>query len=142
MSADAVMLKIQRFLSEEDLFVRLSGDGLVVPYDSTAVFISVLEQKERSLVRFTAPVILEAPDTPELTRWVATDGQQYFFGAAALRMRAEGTVDVVLDHTLLGDFLDREELHAVIGALANTANDLDEQLKGKFGGRRLNEDDL
>lgn len=142
MSADEVLLKIQRMLTEENLFVRLIEDGVVVPYESTAVFIRVLQQESRTLIRFTAPVVIEAPDSPELTRWVATHGQSYFFGSASLQIRDDGKVDVILDHTLLGDFLDREELHAVIVALANTANDLDEELKGKFGGRRLAEDDI
>lgn len=142
MSADEVLLKIQRMLTEEGLYVRLIEDGVVVPYESTAVFIRVLPQESRTLVRFTAPILLEAPDSPELTRWVATAGQSYFFGASNLEVRDDGKVNVILDHTLLGDFLDREELHAVIGAMANTANDLDDELKVKFGGRRLMEEDL
>lgn len=142
MSADEVLLKIQRMLTDEGLFVRLIENGVVVPYETTAVFIRVLAQESRTLIRFTAPIVLEAPDSPELTRWVATSGQSYFFGAANLEIRDDGKVNVILDHTLLGDFLDREELHAVIGAMANTANDLDEEVKAKFGGRRLVEDDI
>jgi hypothetical protein len=135
------MLKVQRLLTEEDLNVRLTADGLVIPFDTTAVFVRVIEQNTRTLIAFQAPMVIAAPDTPELTRWVATDGQMYFFGSARLNPNDDGTADVVLEHTLLGDYLDRDELHSVVAALASTADGLDEDLTEQFGGHRLSDVD-
>jgi hypothetical protein len=42
-----------------------------------------------------------------------------------------------MKHTLLGDYLDEEELHWALYQLLNTADKLDDELKQKFGGKRL-----
>ncbi len=39
-------------------------------------------------------------------------------------------------HTLLGDYLDEEELHNAVGAVVTTADRLDDELQSRFGGKR------
>ncbi|MFT4089006.1 MAG: hypothetical protein QM658_17985, partial [Gordonia sp. (in: high G+C Gram-positive bacteria)] len=48
---------------------------------------------------------------------------------------------VSLKHNLLGDFLDPEELMSAVYGLAFVADDVDDELKAKFGGLRFHEDE-
>ena len=57
-----------------------------------------------------------------------------FFGKAYLHDKG-----VWLAHNLLGDHLDPEELIATLGLLGRTADRIDDELKGDFGGQRFND---
>lgn len=47
-----------------------------------------------------------------------------------------GEVLLIMSHTLLGDYLDEQELrHGVMGILS-AANECDDELQKKFGGKR------
>lgn len=137
MNADALTLKVGRMFAAEGVVANVTREGYIVHYGSTAVSVDILEQRNRTLIHLSAPVLLQVPDTPELARWVATDGQRMYFGSAILVPRDGGVADIFLDHTLLGDYLDEEELHNAVGAVLSTADGLDEELQARFGGKRL-----
>jgi hypothetical protein len=44
--------------------------------------------------------------------------------------------NVAFEHNILGDNLDEPELVATVTALISTANNLDDELQKKFGGKR------
>lgn len=130
-----VKSKIQQILMENELTVTLAPNGFSVPYDSTAVMINVVEQETRTLVMMYVPVLRQVPPSPELFKYIAIEGQQYFFGS----LRYIPDVDqglVAFEQTLLGDYLDGDELMTALAALANTGNDLDDELQKRFGGKR------
>lgn len=134
--AQLVRNKIQQILMDQELMVTLLPDGFQVPFDTTAVNISVLEQETRTLVMMFVPVLREVPPSPELFKYIAIEGQQYFFG----HLRYVPDVDQGLlsfEQTLLGDYLDSDELMSSLAALANTGNELDEELQRRFGGKRF-----
>ena len=134
--AQLVRNKIQQILMDQELMVTLLPDGFQVPFDTTAVNISVLEQETRTLVMMFVPVLREVPPSPELFKYIAIEGQQYFFG----HLRYVPDVDQGLlsfEQTLLGDYLDSDELMSSLAALANTGNELDEVLQKRFGGKRF-----
>ena len=134
--AQLVRNKIQQILMDQELMVTLLPDGFQVPFDTTAVNISVLEQETRTLVMMFVPVLREVPPSPELFKYIAIEGQQYFFG----NLRYVPDVDqglVSFEQTLLGDYLDADELMASLAALASTGNELDEELQKRFGGKRF-----
>ena len=79
------------------------------------------------------------PLTPELYKWVATEGQAYFFGHPGVVERENGLGDIHFRHNLLGDFLDPEELKWGVLALGDTADDLDDELQARFGGKKFTE---
>ncbi len=74
--------------------------------------------------------------TPELTKFLATENSKFVFGAFALD---ETRPSVLFRQTLLGDFLQRKELEAAIAAVVLTANQYDDQIKQRFGGRLFTE---
>lgn len=137
MSQSAVLDKIRRILIDEGLQASLLEDGFQVPYESTAINITVEEQTDRTVIRLAVPLLREVQASPELFRWSAVEGQQYLFGSVTVVEMPDGTFLLLFDHTLLGDYLDRPELMGALGALATTGNDLDDELQTKFGGKRF-----
>ena len=143
-NAALVRDKVQRMLVDEmNLNVRLISNGFQVPFESTAVNIVVIEQGEgesaRVLLKMWAPVLREVRETPELFKWIANEGTAFFFGHACWNPDEAnpGTGMLSFDHTLLGDYLDLPELFTALGALATTADELDDSLRPRFGGQRF-----
>jgi hypothetical protein len=131
-----VKSKIQQILMDNKLTVTLTPNGFNVPFDSTAVIINVLEQETRTLVMMYVPVLREVPATPELFKYIAIEGQQYYFGSLRYLPDVEQGL-VSFEQTLLGDYLDSDELMSALAALASTGNDLDDELQKRFGGKRF-----
>ena len=65
------------------------------------------------------------------------DGQQMRFGTVTvIDDKENGTCFIQFDHTILGDYMDPEELVTAVGAVMYTADDLDEIVHTRFGGKR------
>lgn len=133
--SDLVYNKVRDMLLEQGLQVTLISDGFQVPYDSTAVNISIVAQDDRVLVQMYVPLLHQVPESPQLFEYVATEGQNYYFGNMHYVRDVDGGL-LVFEHTLLGDYLDADELHTAVASLALTGNDLDDELQKKFGGKR------
>lgn len=125
--------------------VSVDGDGdYSIRNESARIFIRCYEQQlsgdsTRTLVLVWSIVLSDVPPSPELFRHIATLGSDYVFGHLHCREH-EGSVMVNMSHKLLGDYLDSEELIATVVGIAVTANELDEELQGRFGGSRFHED--
>jgi hypothetical protein len=133
-NGDLVYNKVRDMLLERGLSVQLIEGGFQVPNESTAVNIRILPQESRTLIQLFVPLLRELPASPELFEYIATEGQDYFFGT--MHYVREASL-LVFEHTLLGDYLDADELHETLDALAITGNDLDEDLQKRFGGKRF-----
>lgn len=131
--------KVQRILTKYLGSIMVVADGdFQVQHGSTACAISVRDWGDgHTLVRLMAPVLRDAPASPELFRWVTTEGQYYRFGTMTAVEHDDGTVDLYFDHTLLGTFLDEDELMVAFGAVITTADALDDELEERFGGKKL-----
>jgi hypothetical protein len=153
-TTDQTMMKIQRLLSSSGIRAELvpgSASTLQITYSdiSTAVRVSVAEWGEssdgdpRTVVEISAPVLFKVKPTPKLFEWVAREGGNYWFGHLSVLDSADdpGTVMILMRHSLLGDYLDEQELmHALMGVL-HTSDALDDEMQKKFGGERLKEID-
>ncbi|HQG28685.1 MAG TPA: hypothetical protein PLY73_09005, partial [Candidatus Ozemobacteraceae bacterium] len=51
--------------------------------------------------------------------------------------KTPGTGCIMVEHNLLAEFLDFEELAAAIGCLCYVADEIDDKLKAKYGGKRF-----
>ena len=84
--------KVSRYTRELFNIVQLDDDGdLIIPYESTKIWIQFLErevapereefynknQLSRTVVQIWAPTIIDVTPTPELNKWVATEGALY-----------------------------------------------------------------
>jgi hypothetical protein len=143
-TVEATTQKVQRILVEEYNDVRLhKNGGFVLEAGSTAAFVQIQEWtpdkdgNPRSLVYIWAPLGRDVKPTPELYHWAAVDGQQMRFGTVSVLDNTEkGTCFVQFDRTLLGDYLDPAELVTAVNAVLYTADDLDEIVHDRFGGKR------
>jgi hypothetical protein len=145
--------KVSRFAREVFNVVQIDDDGdLVIPYESTKIFIRVFErevsaemeefwsenQLSRTAVYVWAPTIFDVKPSNDLYKWVATEGADFFYGHCKVGSFGEnGNVQVIFEITLAGDTIDPGELKQALLAVAMTADDLDDELKAKFGGKRI-----
>lgn len=145
--------KVQRFAKEVFNQVLIDDDGdLVIPYESTRVFISVSQkdidpelsefwndhQLSHNFVEIWAPVIVDVKPSADVFEWVARDGQEYNYGG--FRVINDGdskNVQLIFRVSLPGDTLDPGELKDALLAVALTADELDDDLKKRFGGKRI-----
>lgn len=144
MAVDVITAKVQRMLVGSFNDVRLTKDGgFALPMGSTVVFVEIKEwtpdkdDNPRSLVYLWSPLGREVPISPELFEWAATEGRQKWFGGVAVQKNADGkTAFVSYDHTLLGTTVDPDELSSAVNMVGWTADDLDDVVTTKFGGKR------
>lgn len=137
---ETVKQKVEAFLTSQGR-VGLDSDGdYSLGAGSTRVFVRVGAHPngKATTVFVMAPVLIGAPATPELYEYVATT-DTYIFGRLVAIKSQTGDVNVFFSHMLLGDYLDREELLYAVGGVASSADDMDEELQAKFGGKRFSE---
>jgi hypothetical protein len=145
---DHTMMKVQRLLTGPmGLRIQLEGNTISVTFTdvSTRVNISVQDwgtNKDgdpQSIVRLSCPILWEVEPSPALYEWIAREGGNYFFGHVSAHddSTSPGKLFLVMSHGLLGDYLDEEELSSAMYAVMGTADKLDDELKDKFGGKRL-----
>jgi hypothetical protein len=146
-TVDQTMIKVQRLLTGPmGLRIQLHGDtiGVVFTDSSTQVHIRVIDWgkskdgEPRTLVRVSSPLLRGVKPTPALYEYLAREAPRLWFGNVAVWDDEEtaGMLSLTLGHTLLGDYLDEEELRAVMYSILGSADDLDDQLQKRFGGKR------
>lgn len=144
---EQTMMKVQRILTGPlGLKVSLSGDliGITFTDSSTSVNVRFLDfgktkdGEPRSLVRLFAPVLRGVTPTPALYEYIVREAPLRWFGNLSVNPDQEtpGTVYITYGHTLLGDFLDEEELSAALWNVLGGADELDDVMQKKFGGKR------
>ena len=147
-TVDQTMMKVQRLLTGPmGLRISMQGESVSVSFTdvSTRVNLSVQEWGTNkdgdpaSLVRLSCPILWEVDPSPGLFEWIAKEGGNFFFGHISAHddQSSPGKLFLMMSHTLLGDYLDEEELSSAMYAMLGTADNLDDELKGKFGGKRL-----
>ena len=145
---DQTMMKVQRILTGPmGLRIQLQGNTIHVSFTdmSTRISLSVDEWGKNSdgdpssLVRMWCPILWGVDPAPALFEWIAREGGNYFFGHVTAQDDSSnpGKVFLMMSHTLLGDYLDEGELSGALYAMLGTADRLDDELMGKFGGKRL-----
>lgn len=137
----AVSQKVQRILTDMLGSIQVGKSGtFYMTNDSAAIFVDVQEWGEGTVVKIASPMLRGVRPTDEVFRWVATEGQTYWFAHARVVLREGGLCDILMEQDLYGDTLDPEELTTAVSAVAITANDLDDELQSRFGGTRWTDD--
>lgn len=145
---DMTMMKVQRLLTGPmGLKIQLQGETITVSFtnSSTRVNLNFTAWGQNkagdasTLIQVSSPLLWEVEPSPAVFEWIAKNGTKYFFGhvAAYDDSSAPGKLFLMMSHTLLGDYLDEEELHWALYTLLQTADQLDDELQQKFGGKRL-----
>ena len=132
--------RVQRQLVDIIGNVQVDKDGdFSFRYESTRLYISVRPYADNSAtVEIFTLTNIHVPRTPELFKYVAT--RDYLYGAFRVNDEPDGTVSVLVTHTLLGDTIDADELKIALFNMMVAADEVDDEIKNKFGGERFYED--
>lgn len=126
---------VDRFLraSYDDVSVDAEGDH-VVRRGGASVWIRVMELMDDKTAVFiwSVPVVEPRVDA-ELTRYLATEGDHLTFGSFELHASPDR---VHISHTLLGEFLSREELEVAVDEVLAMTVRYARTIGDRFGGRR------
>ncbi len=134
--------KVQRILVGAFNNVGLTQDGFRLIQGSTAIHVRIREfgkdpdGNPSSIVYLWAPVARELAATPEFYKWAATDGQQKYIGGISVIVLDSGALNVIFDHAILADYLDPAELISAVSLVGSGADEMDDIVHDKFGGRR------
>jgi hypothetical protein len=137
--------KVQRILTQLGR-VELDKDGdFVLRHESAVMFVEIVKGfgDDGTLVRFTCPLVMNVPLTPAVFKWIAVDGQDFKIGSCGVWMDSEDskTGSIAFSYTIVGDDVDESEVEAAAMVTLLTSNDLDNQLRDKFGGELFGADD-
>lgn len=139
--------KVQRALSEHVGSLSVGPEGVFsFRNESTRVFVRcweepLLGEEPRTLVNIMAPVVMNVPSSAALHEHLVLNSGDWFFGHLSTATAPDGGgLNVFVTHTLLGDYLDAEELRTAAIVVALAANRVDDEIQSKFGGTRFHED--
>jgi hypothetical protein len=90
---------------------------------------------EKAGVEVFSYVLLDVAVTGDLMQYLLTYNLRLVLGAFALALDASGNSSVLLTHTILGDTMDANELYASVTAIARVADEVDDTLVERFGGK-------
>lgn len=126
--------RIADHLVRMDVDPDRNGEGFyLIRYGSTAVVISVFEDKERTYVRFASTVLANATPSLDLVTRVLRLNTEVLFGAFLLF--EDDTLSFT--HTLMGDDLDFASFSHTLTYVAQVSDDHDEALQAIAGGLRV-----
>ena len=129
--------EVQRILI--DMFEKIEitkDDEFTFPFGSTRIFVDVFDLGGgSSVVNVYAIATVDVPPSEDLFRFLALNADAALFGHLGAADR-EGVIDVLFSHRLLADSLDKEELERTVATVATTANEVDDVIVQRFGGRR------
>ncbi len=147
--------KVHRFANQFFNQIELREDGsLSIPFESTNIHVEIHDtndseadviafRKENDIslttVSVWAMVLLDVKGSNELFKWIATEGQTFLLGGFKLVLRDDGLYNVIFQFNIPGDNLDAGELKGALAAVAITADNNDEELQSKFGGKTIND---
>jgi hypothetical protein len=149
---DEVNEKIVRFTKEIYPGAVVDNKGRVTfDYESTKVWVDVVTMSHKdasegkafadkhqlpsTLIRVQAILVSKVPRSPALFQWVAVDSRRKL-GSVNVILDDEGTCDLFFMYTLAGDTLDASEMKHALFIVAAFANQLDDEIQAKFGGKR------
>jgi len=129
--------KVQRILATNWTVELSRSGGFFVRGDSTGCYIECFdsEKTDWTYVHFYSFVLLDVPITDEFLRYVASTDMR-FGGFVVQFSESDDMGDLLLSHTILGNYLDSEELNIALASIFYTADDLDDELQQRFGGQR------
>lgn len=141
-TVEQVRNKVLRILAS-NFQVKMDDDGDVLITNESAVGSVMVrewfagQEGREIIVKIQAPILWDVKRTPAVYEWVACTGSGYMLGhVRCLNAKSASHTNLVLEHNLIGDNLDENELINAVALVMILANELDDQLMPKFGGTR------
>lgn len=102
---------------------------------STVAFVRVSPWfDDHTVVFIFSHLANNVPPSPELFEFVARRSNSFVMGHLGCTELDNGTVRVHMGHTLLGDYLDPQELIDALDGILGSADELDDEIVSRFGG--------
>jgi hypothetical protein len=139
----AVATKVREMIEDTlgymiDRYVVDEFGNYVFGFDSARVFVVPTWVEEGpSVIRVFAITNMDVPVTGALTSYLLEKNLEFVFGGFALDAPRGA---VWFNHNLLGEFTTPEALEATVAAVAETANEYDDAICERFGGRLYTEE--
>lgn len=138
---ESVKQRVQSYLTSEGP-VNIDAQGRYsLAVGSTRVFVEVADYSngEMSVVKVVAPILFNVPITPSLYEYVALHADDWTFGSLGLWPDGDDLQQgsLMMRHSLLGDYLDKDELLYAVYGVGSVADNLDDDLATRFGGVRF-----
>ena len=134
--------KVQNILVNNFNGVELTKQGgFTLRHESARAFVKVWapDESERTFVSIEVPLLFNVKPTPQLFEHIALHADDHVFGHLSASQGDEGIL-VMFSHSLLGDYLDSEELTSAIYSVLGSGNHLDNELQAQFGGEVYHDD--
>lgn len=136
--------KVQQYLTRNFGDVNIHADGnYSLRNGSTRLFVSIRTFEEEASpstwVILQIPVLCRIQESPAVFEYVALHCDDYIVGHLGVRRTDDGLI-ITCTHTLLGDYLDEEELVRAVAFMLVSADMLDDELEKHFGGVRVHEE--
>lgn len=136
--------KVQGILAREFQAELEQDGGYGIRYESARLLIDIEQDPEADdapvLISLMAPLVFNLQPSADLFEYVATHSADYYFGHLVATRMDDGSIMVSSHHTLLGDFLDDEELIRAVVVVLSSADTVDDEIKNRFGGERYYEE--
>ena len=136
------VIKVERYLRKGGPYEVLENGLYRIREGSAQVLISVnLLGNGKAFVRVYSYALREVKKAGNEAMFedFCKLNEEWVFGKIYWREKPEtpGLGWVMIEHILLAEYLDYEELASGIGCLAYLANEYDDRLKAKYGGKRF-----
>lgn len=131
--------KTERYLKDLLSSFEVASDRYLVRNGSTALQVHPVQWGEDStILRVIAMVLrnVKRDGNEKMFEEFSTLNDHFLFGKLYWSPDKDGVGTIYLEHNLLGDFLDLEELKHSLFGLAISADKLDDELKSRYGGER------
>jgi|SRR5436853_657252 len=116
--------------------VQTVEDLLALQEGSTVVYLRVFPiTSEKPGVEVFSYVVTDVPASEELMRFLLTYNLKLTMGAFGLMIEESNRATVLLTHTIPAEALSKEGLYLSVSAVARVADNVDDLLVEKFGGR-------
>ncbi len=121
-----------------EINIRRKDDGGIWTKHGSAIVDANIIESGRVYIVISAIVALNVPYSEELIKVVNKVNVGLAIGCFSW-IENNGSVTVILKHTLIPEFVQKEELVNIFATIAETADDFDDVIVDKFGGEKMNE---
>lgn len=115
----------------EDAWADPDNPNFMLQRGSSEVNVTVAPLEDNAVVSVFAWVVTGATPTEELYKYLLTENSGFIFGGFAL----DDKNNVIYQHTIVGETVDKQQLRTSIRAVTKVADDYDDTIAERFGGK-------
>lgn len=131
---EAAYKRVSEYMTQlygEDAEAGSDTPGFTLRRGSSRVDVAVAAVGDQTVIAVYATVASGVEPSQELYEYLLTHNAGSVFGAFGIVDR-----DVLFQHSLVGETVDKQELRTSIAAVVDAADEQDEEITRRFGGKR------